>query len=308
MPQAPLLQTVGINVALSKALRREGDMAALPEGLPPNRANPSPWGERRRVHGCPVFYLRGSPWYSCPKFSPVRGYKYLMYCSTICWFLWEEQRAVSPQGGKGQESFARGFREAPALSYTGAFPQVFPPSKGIKVPWISSLRKSASRRNNGQVSAEFKDFSGEAQRAKPRLFPTPLKQSLVHFADLLGNDFSGAPLFSSLYLSLAAWFWRRLHFTKSQNTPSVPVVLWRRLSLTPITLVSPSSLPAVISATFLPGFRFIPTVKSHWWNFIESRSLLLIYGKAEGRQLGFFSPHSQWVIWDNANMEKYVAL
>lgn len=42
MPQAPPLQTVGINVALSKALGREGDMAALPEGLPPNRANPSP--------------------------------------------------------------------------------------------------------------------------------------------------------------------------------------------------------------------------------------------------------------------------
>lgn len=257
---------------------------------------------------CPVFYLRGSPWCSCPKFSSVRGYNYLMYCSTICWFLWEGQRDVSPKGGKGQKSFARGFREAPALSYTRAFPEVFPPFKGIKVPWISSLRKSASHRNNGQVSAEFKDFSGEAQRAKSRLFPAPLKQSLVHFADLLGNDSSGAtdwfwaPQFSS------AWFWRRLHFTKSQNAPSVPVVLWRRLSLTPITLVSPSSLPAVISATFLPGFRFIPTVKSHWWNLIESRSLLLIYSKAEERQLGFFPPHSQWVIWDNANMEKYVAL
>lgn len=128
---------------------------------------------------CPVFYLRGSPWCSCPKFSPVRGYNYLMYCSTICWFLWEGQRDVSPKGGKGQKSFARGFREAPALSYTRAFPEVFPPFKGIKVPWISSLRKSASHRNNGQVSAEFKDFSGEAQRAKsskaePGTFCRPL--------------------------------------------------------------------------------------------------------------------------------------
>lgn len=42
---------------------------------------------------------------------PVRGNKYLMYCSTICWFLQTGHAGISPQGGKERKGFASAFRE-----------------------------------------------------------------------------------------------------------------------------------------------------------------------------------------------------
>lgn len=168
------------------------------------------------------------------------------------------------------------------------------------------------------MSAEFRDFSEGGQQAKSRLFPIPLKQSLLNFAEPLGKDFLKWPTdsghFCFFYVS------NRLPAFKGTCISWSPelllldaVVLWRRLSLPTADNHPFGKTYLTFNSYLFQPFSFLslihPNSEVMFVNFIESCPMLLIYSlvKAKGRDL---APLSEWLdiiqTWRNTLLWNYV--